>query len=58
MHACMQGAAANALVHTIPRSREVGQSYITSVWTTLYALGYSAVLVLRERPELVSVEAA
>lgn len=41
------------MVHTIPRSREVGQSYVTSVGTTLYSLWFSAALVLRERPELV-----
>ncbi|KXZ54449.1 hypothetical protein GPECTOR_4g1000 [Gonium pectorale] len=37
----------------IPRSREVGQSYVTSVATTLYSLIFAFSLVLVERPELV-----
>lgn len=37
----------------IPRSREVGQSYLTSVATTLYSLAFAFRIVLRERPELV-----
>ena len=36
----------------LPRSREVGQSYATSVFTTLYALLHAATLVLRARPSL------
>ncbi|KAK9829993.1 hypothetical protein WJX72_009106 [[Myrmecia] bisecta] len=40
---------------TIPRSREVGQSYLTSVWTTLRALLAAFVLVYRVCPELVLV---
>ncbi|KAG2435859.1 hypothetical protein HXX76_007054 [Chlamydomonas incerta] len=39
----------------IPRSREVGQSYLTSVATTLYSLAFAFRIVLRERPELVLV---
>lgn len=39
-------------VHVIPRSREVGQSYASSLITTLYALVHSIVLVLRIRPAL------
>lgn len=38
----------------IPRSREVGQSFVTSVWTTLWALGHSVGVVLRFRPDVVS----
>ena len=37
----------------IPRSREVGQSYSTSVWTTLVALWTAFAIVFRERPQLV-----
>ena len=37
----------------IPRSREVGQSYLTSVVTTLYAFFASMKMVALERPDLV-----
>lgn len=37
----------------IYRSREVGQSYITSVWTTLVAMAHSLWLMIRVRPEVV-----
>ena len=46
---------ASAHVHTIPRSREVGQSYLTSVMTTLIAMLASAQLVYRLRPDLVRI---
>lgn len=36
----------------LPRSREVGQSYVSSVFTTLYALVHAFGLVLRARPSL------
>lgn len=39
----------------IPRSREVGQSYFTSVGTTLYSLWAASYLVWRQRPEVVLV---
>lgn len=39
----------------IPRSREVGQSYLTSVATTLVSLAFAFRLVLRVRPDLVLV---
>jgi hypothetical protein len=38
----------------IPRSREVGQSYVTSVWSTLRALAHSVHVVWQYKPELVS----
>lgn len=41
--------------YTIPRSREVGQSYLTSVATTLYAFAFAASLVFRELPDVVLV---
>ena len=37
---------------SLPRSREVGQSYISSVATTMYALVHAVVLVFRSRPSL------
>ncbi|PKI31424.1 hypothetical protein CRG98_048184 [Punica granatum] len=37
----------------IYRSREVGQSYITSVWTTLVALAHALWLMLRIRPQVI-----
>ena len=38
----------------IPRSREVGQSYLTSIFTTLYSLIYSFYIVLFQiRPSLI-----
>ncbi|CAN0157491.1 unnamed protein product [Ectocarpus fasciculatus] len=42
-------------VRTIPRSREVGQSYLTSVLTTLLAGLHAAVVVVTVRPDLVLV---
>lgn len=42
-------------VLTIPRSREVGQSYITSVWTTLVALAAAFRVVWAARPDLLLV---
>lgn len=40
-------------IHVIPRSREVKQSWITTVGTTAYALIYSFALVFRVQPDLV-----
>ncbi|XP_019057433.1 PREDICTED: UDP-N-acetylglucosamine transferase subunit ALG14 homolog [Tarenaya hassleriana] len=37
----------------IYRSREVGQSYVTSVWTTLVAIVHALWLMIRIRPEVV-----
>ncbi|KAJ0082407.1 hypothetical protein Patl1_10141 [Pistacia atlantica] len=37
----------------IYRSREVGQSYITSVWTTLLAIAHALWLMIRIRPQVV-----
>ena len=42
-------------VHKIYRSRNVGQSYFTSVFTTLLAFLYTIPLVFRIRPELLIV---
>ena len=40
-------------LHLLPRSREVGQSYLSSIPFTLYALIRAFVLMLRIRPSLV-----
>jgi len=48
---------ADVSVTAIPRSREVGQSYITSVWTTVYSLLFAAAMVLQQRPRLVGAAA-
>ena len=41
---------------TIPRSREVGQSYVTSVFTTLYSLTmYSFSVVYKHKPDFILV---
>lgn len=39
----------------IPRSREVGQKYITSIFTTSWALLYAGIVVLRHRPRVLLV---
>lgn len=49
-----QQAPPGVSLEVIPRSREVGQSYVTSVATTLYSLLFAAMLVFRHRPQLVS----
>jgi beta-1,4-N-acetylglucosaminyltransferase len=40
-------------IHLIPRSREVGQSYISSIFTTLRSIFYSFVVVWRFTPGVV-----
>jgi beta-1,4-N-acetylglucosaminyltransferase len=50
----MQGDARDCDLYSIPRSREVGQSYFTSVFTTLYSMLYAFALVLQVQPEVVS----
>ncbi|XP_004614727.1 UDP-N-acetylglucosamine transferase subunit ALG14 homolog isoform X2 [Sorex araneus] len=40
-------------VHHIPRSREVQQSWLSSVFTTLYSMWLSLPLTLRVKPDLV-----
>eukprot|EP00667_Euglena_gracilis_P011964 EG_transcript_12253 len=42
-----------AALRVIPRAREVGQSYVTSVFTTLRAFGSAVVVVWQDRPDLV-----
>ncbi|KAL4235625.1 UDP-N-acetylglucosamine transferase subunit [Mactra antiquata] len=40
-------------IHKIPRSREVSQSWITTVISTIYAIFYSIPLVLSIKPEII-----
>ncbi|EFA81358.1 putative glycosyltransferase [Heterostelium album PN500] len=40
-------------VKTIPRSRNVGQSYIHSIWTTFISLLYCLILVFKEKPDVI-----
>lgn len=42
-------------IHKIPRSRKVGQSYITSIWTTIVAFLYTIPLIFKIKPELLLV---
>ncbi|XP_023243303.1 UDP-N-acetylglucosamine transferase subunit ALG14 homolog [Centruroides sculpturatus] len=41
------------LIEKIPRSRELHQSWLSSVATTLYAIIYSIPLVLKHQPDLI-----
>ena len=50
--------SAGVTIHTIPRSREVGQSYLTSVWTTLVAVFAAFSIVLKSKPDLVRLAAS
>jgi len=45
----------NYTIQTIPRSREVGQSFSSSIPTTLTAILYALVAVFRIRPDIVIV---
>jgi hypothetical protein len=47
------GKVGEVNVVTIPRSREVGQSYLTSIWTTLLAVWAALAIIYREAPQLV-----
>ncbi|KAL3142912.1 hypothetical protein ABBQ38_003199 [Trebouxia sp. C0009 RCD-2024] len=42
-------------VRSLPRSREVGQSYVTSVWSTFKATGAAIKVVWQETPQVVLV---
>lgn len=39
---------------SVYRSREVGQSYLSSIWTTILALLHSVALVAQVQPDIVS----
>jgi hypothetical protein len=53
--ALLQVVPSSASFLVIPRSREVGQSYVTAVWTTLVAFLASFRLLLGARPDLLLV---
>ncbi len=50
------GAGKTWDIFSIPRSREVGQSYLTSMWTTLVALKAAHTIVFKASPEVVSLK--
>ena len=47
------GATFEAIWHLVPRSREVKQPWITSIFTTAWAAMHSFLLVVRVRPDVV-----
>ena len=50
-----EGKGSQARVLTIPRSREVGQSYLTSIWTTLISVWAALTMVYTVAPQLVRI---
>lgn len=46
------GKSSAHCVHLIPRARQVKQSYLTSIFSTLYATLHTLPLVFRTRPDL------
>ncbi|KAI8035048.1 hypothetical protein M5D96_012141 [Drosophila gunungcola] len=46
-------ASRSAASERVPRSRSVGQSWLSSIFTTLWALLWSCYLVWRDRPQLI-----
>lgn len=48
-----EGEGTAATVHRLPRAREVRQSYLSAVHTSLRALFWALALMWKERPELV-----
>ena len=46
------GTSEETQIHLIPRAREVKQSYLTSVFSTLYATLATLPIVLKTRPDL------
>jgi len=47
------GNGSNCRYVSVPRSREVGQSYLSSIATTLVATLHSAVVVYNNQPEMI-----
>ncbi len=45
----------NHVFYTLPRAREVGQSYITAIWTTFVAFIASFRIILSVKPDLLLV---
>ncbi|RNA15251.1 UDP-N-acetylglucosamine transferase subunit ALG14 -like protein [Brachionus plicatilis] len=50
-----QGKKFDYRINLIKRSRSVGQSYLTSIFTTILAIFYSIPLIYRIKPELLLV---
>ncbi len=48
-----EGDKKDVVLHRIPRSRKVGQSYFTSIFTTLFALWFAFLLVFKHRPDII-----
>lgn len=46
-------ATAPAIIRQIPRARKVGQSYFTSIFTTIYSLFMAFLILLRNYPKIV-----
>eukprot|EP00887_Chlorella_sp_A99_P008279 scaffold12.g8279.t1 len=55
LHKQAGAAAAQYSSSTIPRSREVGQPWLSSARSTAYSLWFAAALVFRQRPDLLLV---
>lgn len=53
MAALPAGARPDHQIRKIPRTREVGQSYFSSIFSTIKSLMSSLFVMLRERPDLV-----
>lgn len=55
LHAAKANSATRIpdIIHTIPRSREVGQSYITSIYTTIKSILYSIYIIGVTLPDVV-----
>lgn len=53
LRAALSDATKDSDFIMVPRSRSVGQSYLSSVFTTLWALLWSCWLIWRDRPQLV-----
>lgn len=52
-HSMLARKEQELIFYTIPRSREVGQSYLTSIRTTLIALFASVSIILNMNPEVI-----
>eukprot|EP00977_Amphora_coffeiformis_P001399 scaffold287_cov173-Amphora_coffeaeformis.AAC.13 len=46
-------STSSTTMHEIPRAREVGQSYLSSIYSTLHAFCFAVQLVAKLRPDLV-----
>ncbi|XP_071954276.1 UDP-N-acetylglucosamine transferase subunit ALG14-like [Antedon mediterranea] len=53
IESCSKSVSESYIIHNIPRSREVRQSYITSVFSTLYSTLYAFPLVFKVAPDLI-----